>query len=103
MQKEDRNMTVRQTQEHLPGKRIVGIQIYKPHHFCGLHFCAVSLPQERGQPRVGLGTSHAFAAPSRQKPRPEIRIDASLDTEILVGRRGRKLHASQGKNLEKYL
>lgn len=34
-------MTVRQTQEHLPGKLIAGMQIYKLHHICSLHFHAV--------------------------------------------------------------
>lgn len=96
-------MTVRQTQEHLPGKLIAGMQIYKLHHICSLHFHAVPLPLERGQLRLCQGMSSAFAFPSRQKPKPEIRTDTSLDAEVLVGRIRRKLHASQGKNLEKYL
>nr|XP_047925075.1 uncharacterized protein LOC106029988 isoform X2 [Anser cygnoides] len=72
-EREDKNMTVKQAQEQLPDKLIEGMQIYKFHRVCSLHFYAVSSPQEREQPRQGQGVSHAFAVPSRQKTRPKIR------------------------------
>lgn len=78
-------MTVKQAQEQLPDKLIVGMQIDKLHRVCSLHFvytlftlrcslhCAVSSPQDSEQPRQGQGVSHAFAVPSGQKTRPKIR------------------------------
>lgn len=101
VQKEDKPMILKQAWEQVPVKLIACTWIDKLHHVCSLHFHAVSLLQERTQRRQGQGMSHADAVSPRQKPRNF--FDTSLDGEELVRRGGRKLHASQGKNLESYL
>lgn len=88
------------------GKLIAGTCIYKLHQVCSLHFHVVSLLQNRELPRQGREWAmHLLFYPGRnQNPRLERNFsDASLDAEVLVGKEGRKLRASQGRNLERYL
>lgn len=60
---------------------------------------------ESNQDRARERATHLLFHPGRnQDPRLERNFsDASLDAEVLVGKEGRKLHASQGRNLERYL
>lgn len=56
------------------------------------------------QGRARERAMHLVFHPGRkQDPRLENLSEVSLDGKVLVGRRGRKLHASQGKNVERYL
>lgn len=93
--------TLEQAWKSVPCKLIAGMWIHSLCHICSLHFHASSLLQERQQPGQGQGMSYPFAVSSRQRPRNF--SDASLDGEETVGREGRKLHASQGRNLGRYL